>query len=299
MKRDVLIILVIVSLIGVFAVFSFSQYGGKAMRDMVPIVQDTAKARGETSLPQKSDTSGREPLEFRFMPNDAFRVGERFVFDVRFGFITAGEAIMVIHDSDYYKGRECYRIEFRVNSLPFFSTFYKVEDHYSSLLDMKGLFPWRFEQHIREGGYIRDFTADFDQVELVARTPEGNYPIPPYVHDVVSAFYFCRTLDYTGFRPGQKVHLQNFYKDSTFQLDIKYKGKQTIEVDAGMFHCIVIEPLVREGGLFKSEGSILVWLSDDERKIPVQVLSKIVIGSISAELREYSGVNGPITAKIE
>lgn len=287
-----------------FAAFSFYHNGGEAKKDTVKTVSDTAKALREVSGSKQVDSSAaigagvRQP-EFRTMANTAFSVGERLVFDVGFGFITVGEAVMELADYEYYSGRKCYRIAFRVSSLPFFSAFYKVEDHYSTLLDTEGLFPWRFEQHIREGGYSRDFTAEFDQVNHLARTSEGTYPIPPYVHDIVSAFYFSRTLDFTGFMPGQKVHLQNFYKDSTYELDVKYRGKQTIEVDAGTFNCIVVEPLAKEGGLFKSEGSILVWLTDDERRVPVKVMSKIVIGSISAELREYSGINGPITAKVE
>ncbi|HAP36800.1 MAG TPA: hypothetical protein DCQ28_13015 [Bacteroidetes bacterium] len=57
--------------------------------------------------------------------------------------------------------------------------------------------------------------------------------------------------------------------------------------------------MVKEGGLFKSEGRILIWLSDDERKIPVKVNTKVIIGSIDAELKEYSGLNGPLKSKIE
>lgn len=262
--------------------------------------QDTSRAKADTSATKKpQDTALIAQVEFRKLPNSAFGVGERLVFDVGFGFVIAGEAVMEIPDYDYYWGRKCYRIQFRVNSLPFFSTFYKVEDRYLSLMDVEGLFPWRFEQRIREGGYKRDFSAEFDHISLVARTTEGEYVIPQYVHDVVSAFYFTRTLDFKGYRSGQRVHLQNFYKDSTYQLDVKFRGRQTVEVPAGKFHCIVVEPLVKEGGLFKSEGSILLWLTDDERKLPIKVMSKIIIGSITAELREYSGINGPITAKVK
>jgi hypothetical protein len=262
--------------------------------------QDTSRTKPDTSARQNpQDTALAHPVEFRKLVNRAFGVGERLVFDVGFGFIIAGEAVMEIPDYDYYNGRKCYRIQFRVNSLPFFSTFYRVDDRYLSLMDVEGLFPWRFEQRLREGGYKRDFSAEFDHSNRVARTSEGIYSVPQYVHDVVSAFYFTRTLDFTGFRPGQRIQLQNFYKDSTYQLDVKFRGKQTVEVPAGKFHCIVVEPLVKEGGLFKSEGSILLWLTDDERKIPVKVMSKIIIGSITAELREYSGIIGPITAKVK
>lgn len=267
--------------------------------------QDTAKARRDSvqarnTTPVSVRDTAKGPPQFRRVTNVAFGVGERLVFDVNFGYVTAGEAVMQVAGYDYHAGRRCYRIQFEVNTLPFFSAFYKVEDRYLTLIDEEGIFPWRFEQRIREGGFKRDFTAEFDQVAGIAKTTDGKtLPIPPYVHDIVSAFYYARTLDFTGFKVGQRVRLQNFYKDSTFILDVKYRGKQTVVVHAGTFNCIVVEPLVKEGGLFKSEGNILVWLTDDERKLPIQVTSKILIGSISGELREYSGISGPIRAKIK
>ena len=234
----------------------------------------------------------------RKLPNHAFAPGEYLRFDVDYGFITAGEAVMKTSDT-VYNGRKCNKIEFTVNSKPFFNWIYKVEDLYLSIVDADGLFPWHFEQHIREGSFSRDFIAEFDQVQHNAITSEGQFPVPPYVHDVMSAFYFARTIDYSNFRPGQKVRLQNFYKDSTYELYVKFKGRQTIEVDAGKFRCIIVEPLVKEGGLFKSDGQIYVWLTDDERKIPIKVKTKVPIGSIDSDLVEYRGINGAIHAKIE
>jgi len=236
---------------------------------------------------------------FRKIPQNAFAAGEYLKFEVNYGFVTAGEAVMKISDTTWPNGRRCYKIEFTVDSKPFFNWIYKVQDRYLTVLDSEGLFPWRFEQHIREGGYTRDFTADFDPVMNIARTSEGDHPIPPYVHDIMSAFYFTRTVDFSGYAPGQKLHLQNFYKDSTYELDVKFKGRQTIEVGAGKFNCIVVEPLAKEGGLFKSEGRVYVWLTDDERRIPVKVSTKIVIGSIDSELVGYGGLDGPIRAKVE
>ena len=89
--------------------------------------------------------------------------------------------------------------------------------------------------------------------------------------------------------------MKNFYKDSTYNLPVKYKGRQRIEVDAGTFDCIVIEPLITEGGLFKSEGKIYLWLTDDDRKMPVKVRTDIPIGTVESELTEFRGINGPLT----
>ncbi|MEW6510492.1 MAG: DUF3108 domain-containing protein [Bacteroidota bacterium] len=236
--------------------------------------------------------------QFRTIRNEAFGVGERLVFDVNYGFVTAGEAVMEIPALESVAGRRCYRVEFRVNSLPSFSWIYKVEDRYLTFIDVETIAPWKFEQHIREGGYRRDFIAEFDQVKNIARTSEGVHAIPPYVHDIMSAFYYARTIDFASMKPGDKVLLHNFYKDTTYELAVKVLGRQELEVEAGTFNTVVIEPMVKEGGLFKSEGRIVIWLTDDERKIPLRVNTKVVIGSIDTELREYSGTAGPVRARI-
>ena len=260
------------------------------------------QVRADTSLKtaaMKDTVVATHVDTIRILENRAFTSGEYLQFDVKYGFITAGDAWMAVSDTVIPNGRLCHRVNFGVNSKPFFDWIYKVVDRYSTFIDTKGLFPWRFEQHISEGNFRRDFTADFDQVNHFARTSEKTYPIPAYVHDIMSAFYFARTIDYSGFRPGQKIHLQNFYKDSTYELDVKYKGRQQIEVPAGKFNCIIVEPLAREGGLFKSDGTVYLWITDDERKMPVKVSAKIVIGSIDSELVEYRGLNGPTPAKVE
>ncbi len=247
------------------------------------------------------DTTQRAILldSLRTIHQSAFAVGEHLIFDVGFSFITAGEGSFEIFRADSVYGRECYRIVFTVKSIPSFSWIYKVEDRYETLLDAKGIFPWRFIQHVREGGYSRDFTAEFDQLNGVAKAENKSYLIPPYVHDVVSAFYYVRTMDFSQSRIGQKYALYNFFKDSTFQLAVKFLGRQQVSVDAGVFNTIIVEPLIQEGGLFKSSGRVVIWLTDDERKIPVKVNTKIVVGSIDAELREYHGVILPINAKVK
>ncbi len=254
---------------------------------------------GVDSVAQDSLNNRVDTPMLRSVRNTAFSVGERLVFDVGFSFIKAGEAVFEIPQIDSVNGRPSYRIRFSVNSTPSFSWIYRVEDRYETSVDVDGVFPWRFSQQIREGKYKRDFQAEFDQIKNVARTTEGIFPIPPYVQDIVSAFYYTRTVDFSGYAVGQLFSMQHFYKDSSRTLAVKFRGRQRIKVDAGTFNCIIVEPMVQEGGLFKSEGRLLVWMTDDERKIPVKVSTKVVVGSIDAELREYSGIDGPIRAKVK
>ena len=237
--------------------------------------------------------------EFRKLENNAFREGEKLTFEVKYGFVTAGIAEMAIPKIKRLAGRDVYNVTFHVNTVPAFDPFFKVRDRYETYIDVEGLFPWRFEQHIREGNYKRDFSAFFDHRKGIAKTSEGTYDIPLYVNDIVSAFYITRTFDFSEMKEGDKFHLENFYKDKVHPLDVIYHGKERITVEAGTFDCIIVEPLVVEGGLFKNEGNIVIWLTDDELKIPVKVKTKVLIGSIDSELLSYEGLAGKLTAKVE
>ena len=248
---------------------------------------------GLNTLSQTDSFNG----DFRVLENHAFKEGEKLTFDVNYGFVTAGIAVMAIPTIKRISGREAYHVTFEVNSVPSFDMFYKVRDRYETYIDVEGLFPWRFEQHIREGGYTRDFSAFFDQRKGKAKTSEGEYSIPLYVNDIVSAFYYARTLDYSNMKVNDLIHLQNFYKDKVYNLDVKYLGKEVVEVPAGKFKCIIVEPLVKEGGLFKHEGNIIVWLTNDELKMPVKVRTKVVIGYVEAKLTNYEGLAGELRAK--
>ncbi|NWF91269.1 MAG: DUF3108 domain-containing protein [Ignavibacteriaceae bacterium] len=246
-----------------------------------------------SSLIAQSNSS----TQFRKIENKAFKEGEKLTFDVNYGFITAGIAEYNIPKVIKMNGRDVYKITFGVNTVSAFDVLYKVRDRYETYLDKEGLFPWRFEQHIREGNYSRDFSAYFDQKNGKAKTSGGNYDIPKYVNDIVSAFYLVRTFDFSKMKVGDKIHLENFYKDKTYPLDVYYRGKETVSVKAGTFDCIILEPEIKEGGLFKSEGNVVIWLTNDELKIPVKVKTKIIIGSIDAELTSYKGLAGEIKSK--
>ena len=63
-------------------------------------------------------------------------------------------------------------------------------------------------------------------------------------------------------------------------------GRERIRVPAGTFDCIVIEPMLKAGGIFKNKGRLVIWITDDDRRIPVLMRSKLLIGSISVVLQE-------------
>lgn len=237
---------------------------------------------------------------FRTLQNTAFAVGETLDYDVTYGPIVAGSATIYTSSYESFNDRKCYKVEFTMRSAKFFDVFFKVRDYYSSLIDVDGLFPWKFEQHIREGGYKKDFEAWFDQQHHTAKTSTGGpYDILPYTQDAVSTFFFARTLNYDTMKVGQEVQFTNFYENRVYPLSVKYLGREDVETKAGNFHCQKIEPVIVEGGLFKNTGKIVVWITDDSLKVPVKVQTQVIIGSVAAELVSYSGLAGAMTAKFE
>lgn len=234
----------------------------------------------------------------RYVPNTAYGFSEKLTFDVGYKFITAGTAVMQIGDKPTtVSGRPCYDVRFDVRTTSSFDKVFKVRDRYQTYIDVDGIFPWRFEQTVREGNYSRDFSAIIDQRANMAKTTEGSFKVSPYVHDILSAFYYVRALDLRSLKKGQSFTLKNFYGKQTYDLRVRVLGRERVEVDAGTFDCIVVEPLVVEGGLFKNEGRIVVYMTDDDRKIPVKVSTKVVIGSIDGKLTAYAGTRGPIGSK--
>jgi hypothetical protein len=75
-------------------------------------------------------------------------------------------------------------------------------------------------------------------------------------------------------------------------MEVRVLGRQKVKTPAGKFQCVVVEPLLKAGGIFKNKGRLVIWLTDDERRIPVQMKSKVMIGSIKVVLQEIREAAG-------
>lgn len=250
---------------------------------------------GSTPAPK----SEKPPVfDYRKMNLDAYRLGEKLTFDIRYGVILAGSGVMTVDKEFVYKNRIVQRVLFEAKSNSAYSWIYKVEDMYVSYLDKYGIYPWKFIQKIREGSYKKDTEVEFDQVNGLAFERGKQYKIPSYTHDIISAFYYFRNIDLKDVKKGSVIKLTNYSKGKVHPLDVRIVGWQQVKVVAGTFNCIILEPMVKAGGLFKNEGTLFVWLTNDPLKIPVKVETKVVIGSITVELSKIEGVSRTIPAKI-
>ncbi|MCH8026638.1 MAG: DUF3108 domain-containing protein [candidate division Zixibacteria bacterium] len=237
-------------------------------------------ASGSNDAAESANSSGFD----RYVDNVAFGLGEHLEFDITYGFITAGHATMSVDRLIEFENRPCYKIVTTANSNSFFSTFYNVDDRVESIIDAIGLFSWRFEKNLKEGKYraIRKFS--FDQRNHKAEYNNDTTTVPPYVQDALSVFYYVRTQD---LKVGKSVFVDHYNDGKLYPMEIKVLKKETITVPAGTFECLVIEPLLQSVGVFKHEGKLKVWLTNDRLRLPVLMKSKVLVGSIVAELTRY------------
>ncbi len=269
-RRSVLqtTVLVLLVLAGAFPLFYF-----------VSVEVGIAQASEETMEPRE----GINTFD-RFIENVAFGTNEKFTFDINYGFINAGVATMEVARLIEYENRPCYQIVSRANSNKFFSTFYKVDDRVESIIDAVGVFSWQFEKKLREGNYRSHRTCSFDQRNHVVYYKDDTLAVPPFVQDALSVLYFVRTQK---LEPGTSLHVDNFTDGKLYSLEVRILKRETVTVKAGTFDCIVVEPLLKTVGVFKHTGQLKVWLTDDRLKMPVLMKSKILVGSITAELTGY------------
>lgn len=239
--------------------------------------------------PPKMEIKLRTPEEKKFKrvaTNHAFGVGERLEFSVGYGMIKAGTAVMEIPEMVKLEGRKCYHIISTAQSNKVFSVFFKVDDKVESFMDVHGLYSLRYDKHLREGKFKADVSMIFDQDNHLAIYHSGKdtFPAPEYAQDVLSAFYYVRTQD---LKVGKSIFVDNHTDKKNYPLEVKVLRKEKVKVPAGEFDCVVVEPLLKTPGIFEQKGSLTVWLTDDEMKMPVLMKSKVIIGSISTELVSY------------
>jgi len=213
-----------------------------------------------------------------------FGVGEKLTFEIKYGFIGAGTAVLGIPRTIEERGYECYHIVSLAESNEFFSVFFTVRDVAESYWDVRELIPRRFEKRLREGDFRAHDLVLYDHERGFARYPEQRgriVPVSAGAQDILSSLYYVRMMP---LEVGRSVFIENHADKKNYPLEIKVLKRERIEVPAGEFDCIVVEPVMRASGLFSHKGRLTVWLTDDERRMPVLMKSKVVVGSIAAML---------------
>jgi hypothetical protein len=165
-----------------------------------------------------------------------------------------------------------------------FTAFFPVNDVVKSLAGVQDLASRKFEKHLREGKFAADVDVEYDQKAHTVRYPNGQLvATTPLARDILASFYYARTQPLI---VGKSFYIDNHTDRVNYPLEVKVLRKEHVRVHAGEFDCIVVQPLLRYPGLFAQKGKLTIWITDDARKMPVMMRSKIVIGSNNAALKE-------------
>lgn len=229
--------------------------------------------------------------------NLAFQPGEELKYKLKYGFITAAEATLNVEDSDVkFDNNQVYHLIAQGKTSGSFDFFYKVRDRYDSYIDRTLLTPYLYTENIREANYKRTDKVRFYQNQKKIVGLNGTFKGTGQTFDLVSAFYFARSLDLNGIKQGEKLTMNYFLNDEVSSLEIQYVGKERIKTALGYFNCLKFSPSIQPGRIFKKDSKLYLWISDDGNRIPVRAEVEILVGSVTLEIAEATGLKYPSSA---
>lgn len=253
----------------------------------------TGARNGMTSVNVVQQETNQD--ELRTQKNEAFKRGEILKYRMHYGFINAGEVVMQVLDENKKIGE---RNTLHVVGLGYtnssFDWFYMVRDKYESYIDEEAIIPWLFIRNVNEGGYKINQNQIYNHYKNTVDSDGKKFDVPDNVQDMMSAFYYARTMDFSSAKEGDVFEFPCFVDDEVWPLKMKYMGKETIKSDVGKIRCIKFRPVVQQGRVFKKEEDLNAWISDDKNRIPVRAEAKIAIGSVKMDLTQYTGLANPL-----
>lgn len=246
-----------------------------AVTSMLAARRAHAQEVGQTLGASLPTLDGRKPVPF-----DA---GEQLTFDVRFGGIKVGTGRMEVVGTQDVRGHEAWHTRFTVNGgIPF----YKVNDRMESWIDTHTFASLRFVQDLEEGTKDRERyyeiypdRATYSEKGVTDQAPSVADPL-----DDAAFLYFVRTIP---LEVGKTYDFNRYFRPDRNPVQIRVLRKESITVPAGTYTTIVIQPIIKSKGIFSEKGHAQMWLTDDSRRLLVQMKSDLSIGSLNLYLRGY------------
>jgi len=213
-------------------------------------------------------------------------VPEKLTYDLTWNGIPVGSATQsIMADGDNLQIRAVFR------SNAWLSSIYPVENIVETTLARKaGYFPGEPRQVLvryREGRRVRDWSIDFDHAAGSARYMDhlsgeaAQAAILPGTADMMTSFYHARHL---AAAPGDTVVLPVMDGREPYLLEVKVLRTEKLGTIFGKVETLVVQPLVRPEGTFEGKRGITLWITNDQRRIPVKLRTKVTVGSVTASL---------------
>jgi hypothetical protein len=216
----------------------------------------------------------------------SFQVGEQLTYEISWLNITAGTAVMAVTGADTDGARPLAKLITTAQSRPAITKFFPVDNLVESIVDPATLLPEHLNFKRREGKKKEDFEYTFHQKEGRVTVVKGGrtetLEIPPGTQDVISCLYYARSE--LLLQPGSFLTMNVHHDKKNRKLDVRVEEIEIVSGPWGEVETARVLVVMPFQGLFLNQGNIRVWFTNDDRRIPVRMKAKVIIGSIVADL---------------
>jgi Protein of unknown function (DUF3108) len=225
-----------------------------------------------------------------------YRVGERLTYNISFSnFISAAHVELFVASHGTFFGRDSIQLKGHVETSGVVNAaIFAVNNDYITYVDPVTGLPFRSEQTIREASRTTETSADFNQPVGTAAIPSKSMGEVPGIYDFLSAIYRLRALPLS---KGSTYALSVRNEGQNYQIEIRITGQEVIKTNVGSFNAIVSQVRVKNESLGSSYG-LKAYFSDDQRHVPVLVITRLSAGEIRAELAGSAFVAPPTATPI-
>lgn len=265
---------------------------------------------------EKLDLKGTACVPVRSVSEEslAFQHGEKmeFVLHYQWGTINTDVATATVElDSLTYNGEKAFRCSAYGRTSRMFDLFFKVREDFDSWFTRDGLKPLKFTRDTYEGGYEAKNTYHYiwDAAEPyiaadVYSSKRGmkaiTLPLTPCTFDLPSLFFFARNMDFDVVEPGRRYPMTFAIDDDVYNVYFILHGRETRKIPGlGTVKTIKFAAKLLEGEVFKGEEDMLIWVSDDENRLPVYFEAPLLVGVASGRLSGYKGLKHPFDALVK
>jgi hypothetical protein len=215
-----------------------------------------------------------------------FQVGEQLTYEISWLNITAGTAVMEVAAAAMEGDQPLVKLITTAQSRPAITKFFPVDNRVESLLNPDTLLPEHLTFRRREGKKKEDIEYTFHRKEGTVTAVKGGttetLEIPSGTQDIISCLYYARSE--LSLRPGSSLTMNVHHDKKTHKMDVRVEAIETINSSSGKVETARVLVVMPFQGIFLNQGNIRVWFTNDDRRIPIRMKAKVIIGSIVADL---------------
>lgn len=261
-----------------------------------------------------SDATSCIPVRTVSYDKLAFDAGEEMSFTLHYkwGAINSDVGTATVElDTLTYNGEKAFRCTVLGKTTKFFDFFFKVREDFRSWFTCDGLKPLRFTRDTFEGNYraknsyYYDWKDDEPHIKAdVFSSSRGQrdlqLPLTKCTFDLPALFFYARNMDMSVVEPGRKYPMTFAIDDEIYNVYFILYGKETIKVKGfGTVNTIKFAAKLLEGEVFSGEEDMMVWISDDENRIPVYFEAPLLVGNATGRITSVKGLKHPFTSLVD